>query len=82
MVITKMLKGTSIVSDTSMQRVSHIAMETHTAVAEYNAEDDKLIVWSPSQSVFGIRSLVSDLLDMPLSKVRVVKTTMGGSSWL
>ena len=72
-------EGDVIVSDTSIQRVSHIAMETHCAVAHYSVEEDKLTVWSPSQSVFGIRSIVSNLLDMPLSKVRVVKMKMGGS---
>ena len=66
-------------SNISIQRVTHLAMETHSCVAYYDNTNNKLTIYSPCQSVFAIRSTIADLLDMPYVKVRVVKTTMGGS---
>lgn len=66
-------------SHTSWGRITHLSMETHTTRARYDKGDNKLTVWTGCQTAFGIRSTLGDLLDMPYSKVRVIKTTMGGS---
>lgn len=60
-------------------RMTHLAMETQSCRAKYNASEKTLTVWTGCQSVFGVRSTVAELLQMPYSKVRVVKMPMGGS---
>lgn len=70
-----------VVTTTEMHlsRINHAAMETHCCVANYEKYLDQLTIWSPNQAVFGIRTVVGELLNMPYHKVRVIKTTMGGS---
>ncbi len=54
----------------------HTALEPHGAVAEW--EGDRLTVWESTQGIFRVRENVSKALDVPLSKVRVIKDYMGG----
>lgn len=68
-----------VTARTELGRLHHAAMEPHVCVADYDASLDELTLYSPNQSVHGIRTVVADMLDMPYSRVRVVKTTMGGS---
>lgn len=60
------------------QKVHHAAMETHICVADYDRLGH-LTVWTPCQSVFGVRTVVADILKLSYNKVRVIKTVMGGS---
>ncbi len=62
-----------------LDRVNHICMEPHACVADYDPCSKELTVYSPNQTVYGIRTLLGDLFEMDYAKVRVVKTTMGGS---
>jgi xanthine dehydrogenase YagR molybdenum-binding subunit len=54
----------------------HSALETHGAVAEW--EGDRITVWESTQGIFRVREMVAQALDVPLSKVRVIKDYMGG----
>lgn len=69
----------SITGETYLERIAHMCMETHACVAEYDRNDKELTIYSPNQATFGIRSLIGEIFDMDYGKVRVVKTTMGGS---
>ena len=60
-------------------RMTHLNMETQACRAIYDASEGKLTLWSGCQTVFGIRATIAQYLDMPFSKVRVIKTPMGGS---
>ena len=60
-------------------RMTHLAMETQSCRAAYDASSDKLTIWSGCQSVFGVRSTVAQYLGMPYARVRVIKAPMGGS---
>ena len=62
-----------------LSRISHITMEPHACVADYNPATKRLTVYSPNQSVHGIRTVLGDLFEIPYNRIRVVKTTMGGS---
>jgi len=62
----------------STQKVHHATMENHVCVAEYKPTGE-FTIWTPCQSVFAVRNTVGELLDVPYSNVRVIKTTMGGS---
>lgn len=68
-----------VFSDTfKTQRVHHAAMETHVSVA--NMEPGGILtIWAPCQVAFQVRLVVAQVLEMPLNKVRVIKSTMGGS---
>lgn len=66
-------------SQSHIGRMTHLCMENSSCRASYNSSDGSLTVWTGCQSVFGVRSTVAELLGMPYSKVRVVKTPMGGS---
>jgi xanthine dehydrogenase YagR molybdenum-binding subunit len=54
----------------------HTALETHGAVAEW--EGDRVTVWESTQGIFRVRENVAKALEIPLSKVRVIKDYMGG----
>ena len=62
---------------TQTQRIHQAAMEPHVCLAAYDGQD--LTVWSPSQGVFGARTVVADLLGLDYSRVRVIKVPTGGS---
>lgn len=62
-----------------LARLHHVAMEPHACIASYDPDADELTIESPNQSVFGIRTVVADMLGMPYSRVRVIKAPMGGS---
>lgn len=69
----------SIETQTELPRLHHVAMEPHVCVADYDSAQDYLTVYSPNQTVFGIRTMMSEYLEMPTHRIRVIKTTMGGS---
>ncbi|MHB8074432.1 xanthine dehydrogenase family protein molybdopterin-binding subunit [Desulfosporosinus fructosivorans] len=65
-------------TSTSTQKVHHAAMETHVCMADYNSSET-LTIWAACQGVFGVRTIVADLLGLSYNKVRVIKMPMGGS---
>lgn len=60
-------------------RMTHLIMEPEGCRARYDRSEQTLTVWTPCQSVFGVRNTVASLLNLPSSRVRVVKMLMGGS---
>jgi xanthine dehydrogenase YagR molybdenum-binding subunit len=58
------------------QAALHNCMETHGAVAYW--EGDSLVVYTSTQSVFNVRSALSEELGVPQSKIRVISEYMGG----
>jgi CO/xanthine dehydrogenase Mo-binding subunit len=57
--------------------IFHVCMETVACICDFKGEKD-LVVWSNSQTPFQERRILSKLLDMPESSVRIIKPTMGG----
>jgi CO/xanthine dehydrogenase Mo-binding subunit len=53
-------------------------LEPHASIADYNAVMGKLTIWTSTQAQFGVRSSVARTLRMPLSRVRVIGTPVGG----
>ncbi|MDD3217750.1 MAG: xanthine dehydrogenase family protein molybdopterin-binding subunit [Lachnospiraceae bacterium] len=60
-------------------RMTHLSMETQCVRACYSKSERKLTVWTGTQTVYGARATIAEFLDMPFSKVRVIKPLMGGS---
>lgn len=53
-------------------------METRAVVANYNRADDRLEVWTSSQMPHMVRTKLSDFLNFPEHKIRVVAPDVGG----
>jgi xanthine dehydrogenase YagR molybdenum-binding subunit len=54
----------------------HVPMEVHGAVSQWDG--DHLTVWDTNQGPFDIQAEIARAMNMPLSKVRVISTYMGG----
>lgn len=54
----------------------HNAFETHGCVAHW--EGDQLTIYESTQHAFGVRQFAAKNLNLPLTKVRVIGTFMGG----
>jgi CO/xanthine dehydrogenase Mo-binding subunit len=52
-------------------------IEPHAAVAHWNA-DGKITIWTTTQAPFAIRDNVAVLLNVPVSRIRVIPTEIGG----
>lgn len=59
-------------------RTHHLAIEPHSALAEID-DYGNLVVSSASQMVFTVQMHLARVLEIPFSKVRVIKANMGGS---
>jgi xanthine dehydrogenase molybdenum-binding subunit len=66
------------VTTTATQRIHHASLDPYTCLADCD-EAGRVTVWSPSQSAFGVRLAVADLLGLGVGRVRVVKIPVGGS---
>ena len=51
-------------------------MEPHAVLADY--KKDKTTIWTNGQRTFDIAVLIAGLFNMPVSKVRVINTKVGG----
>jgi xanthine dehydrogenase YagR molybdenum-binding subunit len=54
----------------------HTPMELHGCVA--NWDGDRLTIWESTQGVYRVQQNVAEILNLPLSKVRVIGHYMGG----
>ena len=52
-------------------------IEPHTGTAFWN-HDGQLTVWASTQGAFGVRTQLAELLQVPLSTIRVIPTEIGG----
>ena len=52
-------------------------IEPQNATAVVNA-DGQVTIWCSTQGLFGVRGQISDLLDIPLTKIRVIPMEVGG----
>jgi putative selenate reductase molybdopterin-binding subunit len=59
------------------QRAQHCSLETHGSLA-YLDENGRLVVISSTQVPFHIQRQLGYILDMPMSRIRVIKPRIGG----
>lgn len=59
-------------------RPSHAALEPHTCIAHVDGNGG-LTVWCTTQNIFAFRVLLSEIFDIPMHKVRVIKPPVGGA---
>ncbi len=59
------------------QTVHQGYIETHNATALWN-EEGQLTIWTSTQGAFSVRDQMSEILQMPISKVKIVPLEIGG----
>jgi len=59
------------------QAQAHVMMEPHTANARLDFQD-RLVIYSSTQTPFHARRIVSQALEIPMSRIRVIKPRIGG----
>ena len=52
-------------------------IEPHNATVQYN-QDGQITIWCSTQGAFGVRDQVSEILDIPVSNIRVIPMEIGG----
>ena len=52
-------------------------IEPQNATAQYNP-DGQVTIWCSTQGAFMVRGQVSDILQIPISKIRVIPLEIGG----
>ncbi|MEJ0020391.1 MAG: xanthine dehydrogenase family protein molybdopterin-binding subunit [Acetobacteraceae bacterium] len=60
-------------------RIVVCPMEPRSAIGEYDAASDRLILRLGCQGVFGQRNLISSILGVPVEKLRILTGNVGGS---
>ena len=60
------------------QSVHHGYIEPDTETAQVDA-DGQVTVWANTQSIYTVRQEIATLLNIPLSKIRVIPTEVGGA---
>ncbi len=63
--------------DYYVPQMQHVPIETHKAAVQWSL-DGKLTVWSTAQSPNVVRQLLAKSLDMPMHKIRVISSYIGG----
>ena len=53
-------------------------MEMHAAVAEYDAVRDRMTVHASTQVPYYVHLMLAQILDMDMSRIRVIKPHVGG----
>jgi CO/xanthine dehydrogenase Mo-binding subunit len=72
-------KAELIFEDTfKTQMVDHCSIEPHAAVADFDISG-KVTIWSCTQAPFNNRVLLSRILQMPMNKIRMITTHVGGA---
>ena len=65
-------------SDFTCGMLQHTTIETHTTTAQASPLSGEIHVWSPTQSPFSVRGLLATTFHVPLEKVRITVTEIGG----
>ncbi len=63
----------------SAHALSHVALEVHVAIAEYNSGSDGYTLWVSTDRPFFLRNELADGLGLDSSRVRLIVAQVGGS---
>jgi len=58
--------------------VAHTPMETHVGIAQFFEEDGRITVWSPTDGPHRRAKEISDALNIPENKIRIISSYIGG----
>ena len=65
-------------SDFTCGMLQHTTIETHTATAQADPISGEIHIWVPAQSPFSNRGLIAKTFHVPMEKVRLTVTEIGG----
>lgn len=57
---------------------THMPMEQHAAIAEWNPTEEKITMWSATQTPHYVHRALAKVLELPEHKVRVIAAPVGG----
>lgn len=77
--VEQVLKDCDVVIEESFytQAQAHAMMEPHTVNARIDFQN-RLVLYTSTQTPFHVRRILSQTLDVPLSRIRVIKPRVGG----
>ncbi len=77
--LSKGFKEADLVVDRTVRNhyAQHCPLEPHVSIS-YSDEHDRLVIRTATQVPFHARRIVAQVLELPLSKVRVIKPRIGG----
>ncbi len=77
--LDKALKESDVVIEETFytQAQAHVMMEPHTVNARMDYQE-RLVIYSATQTPYHVRRIISQALNIPLSKIRVIKPRVGG----
>ena len=77
--VEKSLKECEVVLEETFytQAQAHAMMEPHTVNARLDIHN-RLVIYSATQTPFHVRRIISQALDVPISRIRVIKPRVGG----
>jgi 4-hydroxybenzoyl-CoA reductase subunit alpha len=59
--------------------LSHCQLEPYVSLASYDPASERLMMWMPHQSPFVKQKGLSNTLKIPLSKIRILRSSIGGA---
>lgn len=75
----KMGEAFAVIEDqVETPKIYHAAMETHACIADIDSAGC-ITVYTPCQVIFQVQLIIAEALRLPLHKIRVIKTAIGGS---
>lgn len=75
----KMAEAFAVIEDrVETPKIYHAAMETHACIADIDSAG-YITIYTPCQVIFQVQLIVAEALRLPLHKIRVIKTVIGGS---
>jgi len=77
--VEKELAASDVVIDETFytQAQAHVMLEPHSTNARLDYQE-RLVIYSSTQTPFHVRRILSQALDYPLSKIRLIKPRVGG----
>lgn len=77
--LDKALKESDVVIEETFytQAQAHVMMEPHTVNARMDYQE-RLVIYSATQTPYHVRRIISQALNIPLSRIRVIKPRVGG----
>jgi aerobic carbon-monoxide dehydrogenase large subunit len=78
--IEELFEGADVVVEATFDtgRVTAVPMEGRACLAEWDAREDTLVLYTSTQVPFVVRTALADVLDLPQQRVRVIAPDVGG----
>jgi aerobic carbon-monoxide dehydrogenase large subunit len=78
--VDEAFEGASVIVEATFEtgRVAAVPMEGRACLAEWDGREDKLVLYTSTQVPHIVRTALSDVLDLPQQRIRVIAPDVGG----